>query len=280
MQVMMRRDAHGASRLAVLVLAAATTVPLSAQEPTEAGLTQLFRVELQRQFASDEQLDAALRKTYGVELEPDKAKFTRNMLRALLTNDALPAYLAKTLKPAFRAPTNQDTTSLVLDAVVGLQVKGLRRVPANQQAQFLQHVVDTSLAVPAEKCRAGYEGQLTLRESAALEMRYASSLPLQRYSAVMQLYREAMEAELAGRPAVRTVTEEQARQAQQAMEEASAKRVRATFAPQDVAAFANSKAQVNPVVFCAFATAYLKGTLDMPEPYKSWQLVRFVQDMQ
>ena len=136
MRVVARQGVQWAGRLAVAVFAVATAMPLAAQEPTEAALTQLFKVELQRQFATDEQLDAALRKTYGVELEPDKAKLTRGMLRALLANDALPAYLAKALKPAFRTQTNRDTTSLVLDAVVGLQVKGLRRVPANPLVCF------------------------------------------------------------------------------------------------------------------------------------------------
>jgi len=277
----LRGRSRRVARLCAVVVMAVAVAVARAQEPSEAALAQLFRVELRRQFASEEQLNTLLRKTYGVDLAPDKAEVARGALRTLLADPAVPAYLAQVLRPTFRPERlNDDATSVVLDGVVQLQVRGLRRLPASRQEQFLQHVVQTAQALPPEKCKAGYLGQIPLREAVALEMRVAASLPLQRFEAIIELYRDAMRAELAGSPPARTVTDEQAALARRALQEASARRVRAALAPAAVARFTDDGAASPADEFCALACAALQGVLDLPEPHKSWQLTRFVEGLQ
>jgi hypothetical protein len=222
-----------------------------------------------------------LRRVFGVDLTEEQGEAARRTLRALLANQAVPGYVAKVLRPTFHPDKiKQDSTAVVLEAMVQLQVKGLLRLPAQRQGHFVQHVIDVAQAVPPPACKAAYLGRLPLKEASALELRYVASLPLKQFEAVLQLYREAIEAELAGYPSARTITNEQADQTEQALEAASAQRVRVALSPQTIARLSADGERASPSEFCTFVSASLRGLLDLRKPYKSWQLTRFVQAMQ
>ncbi|HEY6510915.1 MAG TPA: hypothetical protein VI032_03000 [Burkholderiaceae bacterium] len=272
----MRWLASAALALAALMAA----MPASAQAPAPSKAAEQLRTEIALQFGAEEQLDAALKKAYGVELTEEKAAVSRRALRALLFNDATADYIAKSLTPDRVPLSRQDVLPVVMEGILELQVKGLRRLAPNRQAQLVSHLVDMARALPHSACKALLLGQMATTEAADLERRFIASLPLSRFEGVVTVYREATEAELAGYPDARTVNAQQARLAQKAYDEAIGKRVRAQ-APRKAIARVNADTASAPAdEVCAVLTASVHAMLDMPEPYKSWQLSRFVQAMQ
>jgi hypothetical protein len=237
--------------------------------------------ELRRQYSTSEQLDAAVTKTYGVKLSADKAEVARRTMRALIFNDAVPAYMAKLLVPVYRPDiTPKEMTAAAMEGIAQMQVKGLARLRPERQAAFVGHIVDMARSVPPTSCKAMFLGQMSTAESAVLERRYIAGLPLGKFEAISNLYREAAEAELAGYPDARVINAQQAKLAEKVYAAASAKRLRAQV-PQEVVRRVNQAAEsAAPNEVCAFMTSTVEAMLDMTEPYRAWQLTRFAQSMQ
>ena len=266
---------------ATLTLAVMTGASGLAQTPSLTKATEQLRTEIARQFGAEEQLDAALMKAYGVELTEQKAEVSRRALRALLFNDATPDYIAKRLMPVPRPQlSQQEVVAVVMEGILELQVRGLQRLAPNRQALLVSHIVDMARALPPSTCKALFLGQIATKDAAELERRFIASLPLSRFEGIVTVYREATEAELAGYPDERTIDAKQAKLAQKVYEEAIGKRVRAQTPKQAIARVKADSASAPAGEVCAVMSASVQAMLDMREPYKSWQLTRFVQSMQ
>ena len=277
------RKRYTIRRVAEAVMVMATlgwTASLHAQSDTVSKLAAQVAVELRRQYDTNEQLDSVVTKTYGVKLPAEKAEVARRTLRALIFNDALPEYVAKLLLPVYRPGiTPKELTAAATEGIAHMQVKGIARLQPERQAAFVSHVIDMARAIPPSSCKAMFLGQMSTVESAALERMYIAALSLGKFEAVSNLYREAAEAELAGYPDVRTINSQQAKLAEKVYEAASVKRIRSQV-PQDVIRRVNQDAaSAAPSEVCAVMTSNIEGMLDLTEPYRSWQLTRFVQSM-
>jgi hypothetical protein len=266
---------------ATLTLAVLTGASALAQTPSLAKATEQLRTEIARQFGAEEQLDAALMKAYGVELTEEKAEVSRRALRTLIFNDATPDYIAKLLMPVYRPQlSQQEVVAVVMEGILELQVRGLQRLAPSRQALLVSHIVDMARALPPSTCKALFLGQIATKEAADLERRFIASLPLSRFEGIVTVYREATEAELAGYPDERSINAQQAKLAQKVYDEAIGKRVRAQSSKEAIARVKADIASAPAGEVCSVMSSSVQAMLDMPEPYKSWQLTRFVQSMQ
>lgn len=272
------REVFGA---AVAISVLSWMAPLQAQSNEVTKVAAQVAVEIKRQYSTSEQLDAAITQTYGVKLSADKAEVARRTLRALIFNEAVPEYFAQLFVPLYRqGVTPKELTAAAVEGIAQLQVKGLARLPPERQAAFVSHVINAARSMPATSCKTMFIGQMSTAESALLERKYMAALPLGKFEAISNLYREAAEAELAGYPDARTINAQQAKLAEKVYESASVRRIRAQV-PQAIAQRVDQDASsAAPSEVCAVMTTRAEGMLDMPEPYRAWQLTRFAQSMQ
>lgn len=255
--------------------------PAFAESTAVTKVAELIAFELKKEFGTPEQLDAVITKTYGVKLSPEKASVARNVMRTLLFNEAVPIYIAKLLIPVYRPDiTQKEMAAAVVEGIAQMQVKGLARLPLERQAAFVAHMLSMTQSIEPSACKAMFLGRLDTPASAALERRYIANLPIGKFEAISNLYKDAAEAELARFPDARTINRQQAKLAEKVFESASIKRLRAQV-PQAIIQRVNQDAEsATPSEVCAVLSAKIGGMLDMDEPYKSWQLTRFVQSMQ
>ncbi len=203
-------------------------------------------------------------------------------MRSSLTDDNLAAYFGGVFAPlAGSSLTQQQLTSAAMEAMVSLQIKGLSRLSSERQALFVTHLIGTMLWLSPTDCKALALGQMSTAQSAKIERSYIASLPVGRFEAVTMLYGEAIKAEMRRFPDVRTVNAEQAQLAETVYEKALENNLRRMMSQETLQRFAITGLEAAPATeACVFLQASTAALLDMPEPYKSWQLARFTLSMQ
>jgi len=243
--------------------------------------TGLIFNEIRGQYATQDQLNAAVTKAYGVKLPPDKETVAREVMQALFQNRAFSAYLARIILPINRRDlTRAEVSSAIAEGILQLQVKGLARLGPEKQAAFVKHIIGMAGWVPAPLCKSMYTGRLDTIAATAVERRYVVQLPIGGFESITGLYRQAVEAELARFPDVRSINAQQASLAENVFQSASTKRLRAQLAQDAIFRVSNDAEAAPAAEVCAALSATLEGMLDMAEPYRSWQLIRFMQSMQ
>lgn len=266
----------------VLLTLAMLCGPVAANDsmPTLEEMARLVEAELWKQYATDEQLDAAIAKTYKVQLPAQQARVARETLRTILRHEAVPIFMAKILLPIWTPDiTPKQVTRAVMEGILQLQGDGVARLSVARQAAFVRHVIDLARALPPAQCKAMYLGQMNTEQGIDAERRYIAALPPGKFDAITNLYREAVEAELSGYPDARTINADQAKLAEQAYQAASAKRLRGRV-PQAVIQRAHVAPAVAPAhEVCEVISTSAEGMLDLSEPYRSWQLARFVSGL-
>ncbi|MGD9670759.1 MAG: hypothetical protein AB7U75_17225 [Hyphomicrobiaceae bacterium] len=278
--VLQRRASLQTLLTSLWILTAFCSPPALAQSEAAAKLASRISIELRKEFGTSEQFDAAITTTYGVQLTPEKAEVARRALRALLSNEALPAYLANLLLPLARLDlTKRQFGAAMLHGIVQLQIQGFSRLPTERQAAFVAHFVAMARSISPSDCKAMFLGQMDTEASTVLERQYIASLPLGKFESITLLYKEAAEAELAGYPDARFINSQQAQIAEKVYEAASVKRLLAQVPKDAIRRVDQDAASAVPSEACAVFTATVEAMLDMTEPYRSWQLSRFTQSM-
>jgi len=251
--------------------------------PSEEEISR-FMVRLFQAIADDqEMLDAVIAKAYGTRLSPDKLEVARRMMRSNLTDPRIGQHVASVAAPFVKANPNATESQLSMvgmEAMSMLQSRGLKRLSPENQAFMVQHVIGLARGIPVSTCkRMGLE-QIGTEEAAQIERSYVANLPLGRFEAVTNLYDAAMKAEIRGYPDVRTITPEQAQLAESVYEQALRTRFSTDMTPAQIGRVIDNMAAAPAPEVCAFLVSTMAAVLDMPEPFKTWQLVRFVEGMQ
>ena len=268
--------------VAVLALAGIASPATAADPETIARLADAISVGLHRQYGTAEQCEAAVVRTYDVPLSPDKVAFASETMQGLLFEPALSTYFAKLLAPIIRRDLPaEELAAAVLEGTFVLQTRGLARLPTERQAEFLAHTLAVARSLTPSKCKAAFLGQLSSRESVALERRYLAGLPIARFEAVTRLYRDAAKAELDGYPDPRVISAEQAGLAKSAHALMATDRwVAAGFSRDTVVAATSNSAGAEPQDVCDVMSIAAEAMLGLDEPYRAWALVRFIQSLQ
>ena len=269
----------------VAVLAfAGIAVPAAAADPEAiARLADAISVGLHRHYGTAEQREAAVGRIYGVPLSPDKVAFASQTMRDILFEPTASTYFAKLLAPIIPRdlPAAELAAAVLDEGTVLLQWRGLARLSSERQAEFLAHTLAVARSLTPAKCKAAFLGQLSSRESVALERRYLAGLPIARFEAVTRLYRDAAKAELDGYPDPRVISAEQAGLAKSAHALMATDRwVAAGFSRDTVVAATSNSAGAEPQDVCDVMSIAAEAMLGLDEPYRAWALVRFIQSLQ
>jgi len=270
--------------IAALALALAVLSPVAmwpcearAQSKSAEQIAVSVRLVLREQYGTPEQIDAVVHRLYGATLSPQKAEVARRTFLTLAFHKAFPMYLGKLLEPIYRAgvTSTAQIKPLVQDGVEHTFGKGFTRISAEQQEVLLRHVLDMFRALEPSECKRMFLGQVSTTEFDALERRFAAELPLEKFKALNEVYVAAMEAELNGYPDARSVSTEQAKLADEALNRAADKRIPREVFDRVVADVPNA----SPTDACSFMTSFSESMLDLDEPYRSWLLTQFVGNM-
>lgn len=273
---------RAAAALAFGLVLASGAAPAHADAELEAKIAKEFNGMLMDNYGTDAKIDAAVARVYGSSLSPEKAKVARENLWAMMFHPQLPSYMARSLAHLYEAPgvSKQDIAAATRQTLYSLKMKGLLRLNAEHQAQALRHSVAMARWLPVAQCKALLLDQLQPAQSSRLERQFTEQLPLTEFEAVGAMYRDATTAELVGYPEVRSINEDQAAVALKVYGTAIAKRLQESL-PEDVIARVTADSATAPAgEVCSFLTTAMLALLDMPEPFRSWQLIRFMEAMQ
>ena len=249
-------------------------------ESEEAKFAGLLKIELKKMYGTDAQLDAAVRTAYGATLSPEKTLIGRKYFQTLFFHEKTPDFLARLVLPLANANVSKgQLNAAMMEGLLGLQLKGLARLSTTEHASFIVYMGRMSQGIPASQCKAMYLNQMSTAEAIAVERSYIVSASNGEFEQLHELYRAAVLAELNSYPDKRTINAQQAEVAAKVYESASQARIRLELTPVQLTRIQAGVATAPPSDVCAFMTAYVTGMLDMPEPYKGWQL-RFVESMQ
>lgn len=238
--------------------------------------------EFRKIASSTPQLDRLIFNTYGTTLTPEKLEVARRVVRSNLTDENLSAYIGKVIAPLIATnPSMEDVITAAMEGVVSLQLKGLARLSPELQANFITHSLGTMANMEPADCKAAALGQMNSVQAARLERRYIAGLPLGKFEAITNLYQEAAKAQLRGFPDARQLNDSQARLAQSVFEK-SAEDLFTRSVPLGVLErLASSGFEALPArEACLIAYLSNAAILDMPEPYRTWQLTRFMLSLQ
>lgn len=242
-------------------------------------LAEEVAFEIKRQYGTPERLAALVTRVYG-PLSPDKADAARYIMRSILFHDGVPDFAAKLIAPIYSPGVSANDLSVaVTEGMIQLQLSGISRLDAQRQASFVRYTVDIARMMPPEICKALYLGQLSSEQSVAVERRYLVQMPTPRFVSILNLYKEAIDAELSGYPDVRVISREQAMLAEKVYRGAAIKRAAARMSQQALQSIDQDPQSALAQDVCDFMVVILEGMLDIPEPYRSWQLARFAQNL-
>lgn len=230
----------------------------------------------QRQAGDDKWLSEFVLQVYG-PLSPEKKAAAKHLHRDTMTHPAMSDRMAAAFEPlaAVMAPT-ESLRSAAFQVVQHTLQLGLVRLPSERLAAYFRHVVGFMRGVQPDVCKNIVMARLAPLESNKEEVNYLASLPTERFKAVMSLYREASLAELEGYPDRVLLNAEQAKLADAIFKATAKKRVEANV-PEAVRNRVYSSLGSAPShEVCRVATEHLLSMLDMPEPYRRWQMTRHI----
>jgi hypothetical protein len=267
-------------KLAVLATVLASAASVFAQQSKQEQLQALVTRSLASQVRDDARLDVAIERTYGAGLDPQKHAIAKSSLRALLANERLPAYLARVLAPIVSPSlTPTEGQAYIVEVLSSLRTSGLRRLSADRQAQYVAFTVNMAASIPAATCKALFLGKLDTRTGGLVELRHIAALPLREFEAVIQLYQDSSEAELAGYPDARILNATEASGADRAYAAAVATRLQRLPTGLGDRVLRNVEAS-EPREACLWFRENLAAALDLTDPYRGWYLARFTERMQ
>lgn len=269
-----------------LLLAALVTEPRALAQTRATALStyqlqQTFEQILKSLRNDDSRLEHLVVTNYhGHSIEPARKEALKRSLRTILGQTSLSAFLAKSADPVLTAPPNTPQLQAhAIQTTQELRLKGLRRIPPARQAEFVRFIQGMSRSLPPSACRQMFDGTLDTVASSNAERAYMLSMPLNRFLSLVELYEEAVVAELNAWHAVPVLTATQQAQTEKAYSAAIEVRM-LKMPPEVVAGMARGLAQAPAEVACTFHREALAAGLDLAEPYRTWHVTAFIDSLQ
>lgn len=264
----------------VLLLGALMVSPGVRAEPiSERELRAAVSAAAQRLRTDSAYLESMVNRGWQGLLDEQQLPLVAGMVRDVMAHEAMQAYVVNVLRPLVTdATTREMVTATMAEAMSALQVKGMRRLGTDQQAAFVRFTYDWAGWAPPKVCKAAFTGQLNTMQSMVLERRYAMTLPSQKFESYIALYKAATMAELDDYPSPRTVNSVQMKAAERAFTQAFLERT-ASMPAGLLERVIEAPDQVAAEDACSYFREVLAAVLSLEEPYRSWQLARFMADL-
>jgi hypothetical protein len=269
------------SMLAFLALASCATSPTP---EAQTAYTKSLQETIAKAYASDEQIDKVITAQYGA-LEPAKIVVVRENFKQILVHPNFVPQLARISFPIAKRQMSPDELRDAVLLVYGrLQVQGARRIPVDTMQTILLSLADLGDRIGVEKCKAMYIGQaFRFGESDyALERNYLATVPIGEFISIASAYRDAVIAELSGTPptALPKINERLQKRAQNSHITHTFRRLTGIMNEEMVKRVVTDPNTAPAADVCTFTNASIRALADLPEPYRSWQVITLVEDLQ
>ena len=263
-------------RAVTLALACLCIGTAHSQQPSQATVEAQAARALATLAQDDAILDQNISVIYGRDITAEKRAIAKAQLRWFLRDERVAAYLVRLMLPvASPTLTPKDAQAFVVEGMASLKARGLRRLPTERKGQVVQLSLGMFKAIPVGVCKAMALGKLDTQTTHLIEARYNASLPLRSFEAIVALVQDAVEAELAEYPDMKTTNPTQARAADRA--HALALQSRAERLPAGLLDRTQDLETAEPSEACLLVRESLAAGLDLAEPYRGWWLSRLVE---
>jgi outer membrane murein-binding lipoprotein Lpp len=178
------------------------------------------------------------------------------------------------MQAAFAAELREQAAALGQQ----LTLKGMTRLPMEEQERFARNAIALHQGVDAATCRALIDGKVSATRMQQVEVTHSASLPDAEFEKLLAMSRRAMQAELAGAPPAPQLTPVQADAAQKAWGRAILARFKA---PADKARYERVRAdseRASDADTCWVTLHYLQAMLDLRGNERRWQLQSYMND--
>lgn len=207
--------AGAVTALALVVLAdtSGISTPLAhASSPTE----ELVRRILHEMVSTDARANQSIRKSWGSDITPAQLAVMRPYVRTMFQHPKLAEYLTnrvEALGPT-RSLTPNEVMSATANAMLDLQLMGMKRLPSDLQAGYLQYAKTMYRDTSAQECYEMVDPNTTAMRIAEIECNFVKRLPVPKPTEHLRLLERAMLAELNDYPPLPSMNAERARLAQ------------------------------------------------------------------
>jgi hypothetical protein len=178
------------------------------------------------------------------------------------------------MQAAFQAELREQAAALGQR----LTLKGMTRLPAEEQERFARNAIALHQGVDAATCRALIEGKLSASRMQQVELDHSAALSETEFEQLLAMSRRAMQAELTGMPPAPQLTPAQTDAAQKAWGRAILARFKA---PSDKARYERvraDQARASDADTCWVTLNYLQAMLDLRGNERRWQLQAYMND--
>jgi len=233
---------------------------------------------IKREMATPGRVDELIVKTYG-QMSPVKMKlFARNM-QAILKHEGYYDMLVNLTLPMVQANIPMAQIKEVMSAtVLTIPLKGLPRLNEQDQMAFIAYTARLMGNVPPEICKRITTNDMSAQESAYIERSYLVTRSDEEFTAVADLYLRAIEYELSDFPQVANYTDAQLKSAQTIFAKALVKRMQKRMPIEQVSSILNDMKKAPAKEVCVTSLDIFRTLLDMPSPFRKWQLQVFVNE--
>lgn len=256
------------------LLAITLAAPAHAQRASLEEIAEVVRSDLAPIMSNPTATYMFLRLQFGARLDDAKLEIYRQYISSLVLNPAFHLHVARMMEPVYRPgmPTSERATFVKL-ALSGIHTLGMARVSFPQQERFVAATARFVMALRPDQCVAALRGDFSSAALSPEQRRWLASLPTVDFRSIMRIFTDAARAELAQSPPVPYLTDVQREQAQAAYVDTVSARV------PDIESALRGALAGGPQVAraCRVLSDSLSAMLDMPPPYRYWQLAIHTQ---
>lgn len=233
-----------------------------------------FAREIRSHFKNDAEIDAHLQTIYSGTLSTQRLKAARKNLKSIFFDERFHARLAQAAFPT-KEITDRDSFGVLLWFEASkIYEAGLVIQPLEAQEELVKHLVNYSQWLPATLCKKLITAELSPKEMITLEARYTATFPVKQFEKSLARQLRAFQAGLEPEPKVKEISAENVARIKRISDPIFHQRLRERFSQETIAKLGNGLKYASPKEVCGFYQEMLLTVLDLPQPYRSWEIQR------
>lgn len=253
------------------------TAQISEWDPRSVNeMAQAIDAEYKKVIVSPAQLDILVSTAFGsARLSQIKLAAARRYWAAMFSHRKLPMAIAKMAFPIYKPGMS---ISEVMDSFkvvsANFRTRGLQRLPRERQERFINYTAGMFRAMPPDACKRLSLGRMSSFEARQYETKHLLNQSDERFEEMLNLYGDAIGAELDAFPSVPSLSSKQAELAEQVFGERFILRLAKSLSTQAIDDVVSNMDGAPARDVCEFNAIALEAIADMTQPYKDWLLTK------
>lgn len=245
-------------------------------------MAQAIDAEYKKVVADPAQLDAMASSAFGsARLSQGKLAASRRYWDAILGHSKLPMAIAKMTFPIYKPGISMsEVMAGFKEASANFRTRGLQRLPRERQERFLDYAAGMFRAMPPDACKRLSIGRMGSFEARQYEAKHLLNQSDERFEEMLNLYGDAIAAELAAYPSAPSLNNKQAELAEQVFGDRFISRLAKGLSTQAIDGVVSNMDGAPARDVCEFNATALEAIADMTQPYKDWLLTKRFSEMQ